>query len=262
MQMIEPGTTMEIVWSAYRSVLSRLGRGSLAYVSAPITSGKLALDGLPRGEVIRRNIETGTALAEEIARGLFVPVVAPMIFDARAHGWTQQSYMTMWLAMIEENVGSIYMTPDWEYSSGCAEEYLRAVNMAHGFGSRWTIWPRRSGGAVVHLHEGLEALVAALHAFQDRGVRAETTASVILGLYAAWRAWHCPDVSADLPKDYNREVVGGVNSDRVLAAIRAAAPILRCVYGWTGELTLSLADGAVRKINAWPEGVVIGEVGD
>lgn len=250
-------TTMEIVWSAYRSVL---GRGRLAYVSSPITSGKRALDGAPRGEVIQQNIAAGTALARDIASRLFVPVVAPTVFDARTQGWTQQSYMTMWLAMIEENVGSIYMTPDWEYSNGCAEEFLRAINMAHGFGSRWDIYPRRSDGSVLHLHEGLEALVAALHVLQERGQRAETLASVALALYAAWRTWHCPEVTADLSRDYNREVVDGVSSDRVLAAIRTAAPLLRRDYGWTGELTVRLTDGAVRKINAWPEGVVVSEV--
>jgi len=41
--------TVEIVWSAYRSVLSKSGR--LSYLSAPITSGQYAVEALQDEDV-------------------------------------------------------------------------------------------------------------------------------------------------------------------------------------------------------------------
>lgn len=251
-----PGT-LEIVWSAYRSVLSR---GRLAYVSAPITSGLLALEGLPRTEVIQRNLAAGNSLARSVADRVSVPVVAPTIFDGNPQRWSQQDYMAMWLRMIEENVGDVYMTPGWNYSNGCAEEYLRAVSLGYGFGSRSDILPRRPDGSVLHLHEGVEGLTEALHAFHDRGQRADALAGVLIGLLAVWRAWRTPEIQRDLPAAFNPVMVDGADSSRVCAAVRAAEPLLRNVYAWGGELKVHLASGPVRELAAWPEGVVVDEV--
>jgi hypothetical protein len=252
-----PGT-IDIVWSAYRSVLSDK---RVAYLSAPITSGRRALDaaatGQARSEVIHENIAAGTNLAREIAKLRAGAIVAPTVFSGHHQGWSQTDYMQMWLGMIEQNVGDVYMSPDWAFSNGCAEEYLKTINLAHGFGTRWDITPRRPDGRVVHLHEGMEALSEALQLMQERKLKSDTLASALIGLYAAHVAWAAPELSCDLPTDYNREVVHGVDRQRVLTVMREITPLLRCGYGWEGHVQLSLAGGAVRTINAWPEGVVL-----
>lgn len=259
--------TIEIVWSAFRSVLA--GK-RLAYLSAPITSGRRAMEaaeaGASKGEIIRTNIEIGTTLAREIAGKCGGPIVAPTVFDGNPQKWSQADYMRMWLGMIEENVGDVYMSPDWAFSNGCAEEYLKAINLAHGFGSRWDIFPRRPDGRIIHLHEGMQDVTEALHLMQERKVKADTLASVLIGLYSAHVAWTTPDVMHDLPTGFNAEVVYGANNCRVAAIMREAAPLLRREYGWVGGCDIHLADGAIRTIQAWPECVVLdvveGETGE
>lgn len=250
--------TIDIVRSAFRSVVSTK---RLAYLSAPITSGKRAMAALDAGiskrEVVRENIAIGNDLARKIASSHNETIIAPTIFDGTPQDWSQSDYMAMWLGMIEENIGDIYMSPDWAYSNGCAEEYLKAINMAYGFGARSSITPRTPTGEILPLHEGLAALSESLHVLQERGKRAETLASVFLGLYAAHIAWTTPDLMHDLPSTYNREVVGSENNGRVTSTVREVTPLLARWYNWKGDVQLCLTDGAIRTISAWPEGVVL-----
>lgn len=250
--------TIEIVWSAYRSVLANK---RLSYLSAPITSGRRAMEaasaGVSKGEIIRTNIEIGTGLAREIASKCGGPIVAPTVFDANVQKWSQADYMQMWLGMIEENIGEIYMSPDWAYSNGCAEEYLKAISMGMGFGKRSDILAKRPDAQVIHLHEGMEEVAKALHVMHDQKIKAVALSSVFLGLYAIHMMWCAPEFSRDeLPKNYNREVMGGLESDRVSRIVRATASLLRHDYGWDGSLSMQSDKGALRTIMAWPEGVV------
>lgn len=252
-----PGT-IEIVWSAYRSVLSDR---RLAYLSAPITSGRRAMEaaaaGASKGEVIRTNIEAGTALAREIAGKSGGPVVAPTIFDGNPQKWSQTDYMQMWLGMIEQNVGEVYMSPDWAFSNGCAEEFLKVISMGMGFGKRSDIIARRPDAKVIHLHEGMEEVAKALHVMHEKKTKADTLSSVFLGLYATHIMWGAPEFSrGELPKDYNREVVDGQDGGRIGRVVREMATLLRQDYGWDGSLSMQSDKGALRTIQAWPEGVV------
>jgi hypothetical protein len=250
--------TIDIVWSAYRSVLSSK---RLSYLSAPITSGKRAMEaaaaGVSKGEIIRTNIEAGTGLAREIAGTCGGPIVAPTIFDANVQKWSQADYMQMWLGMIEENVGDVYMSPDWAFSNGCAEEYLKVINMGMGFGKRSDIIARRPDSKVIHLHDGMEEIVNALHVMHDRKIKADVLASVFLGLYTAYRVWCTHDISRDeLPKHYNPEIMGGIDEWKVRYLVETTARLLRHDYGWNGSLSMQSDKGALRTIMAWPEGVV------
>lgn len=256
-----PGT-IEIVWSAYRSVI---GNRRLAYLSAPITSGRRAMESMgedSKSQVIRENIAAGTTLAREISGRHGWPVVAPTVFNGRAQKWDQADYMQMWLRMIEENVGDVFMSPEWAFSNGCTEEYLKVINLAHGFGSRSDVFPRRPDGRVIPLHEGMEEVSEALHLMQERKIKSETLASVLIGLYSVHVVWTTPDTMQDLSASFNAEVVYGVDGHRVLATMRGAAPLLRHYYGWDGQVNVTFADGAVRKIQAWPEGVVLDLIED
>lgn len=250
--------TVEIVWSAYRSIVCDR---RLSYLSAPITSGKRAIEaassGKQKSEVIKENIAVGTDLARRIASRTGGPIVAPTIFDGQPQGWSQADYMAMWLRMIEENVGDVFMSPDWAFSNGCAEEYLKAVSMAMGFGKRSDILPRRPDAKVIHLHEGMEEVAKALHVMHEQKIKSNTLASVFLGLFANLRTWCAMEIPRDeLPKDYNREIMGGLESNKCHGLVKEMATLLRQDYGWDGTLSMQSDTGALRTITAWPEGVV------
>lgn len=195
----EVKNTIDIVWSAYRSVLSK--EDQLAYVSTAITSGRrlyeaLATEGVSYDElkkrhpkllfeqIIQPNIEFGIATARGVASRLDEPVVAPAIFEARAQRWSQDEYMAMWLHMIEENVGRMIMTPGWEYSNGGAEEFLLAVQMAFGWkGGRVTITCEDPEGKVINATTGTELIGKALLDLHEMKQKSVTLAEVFTNLH-------------------------------------------------------------------------------
>lgn len=261
-------STIEIVWSAYRSVLSKAG--SLAYASTAITSGVRMQDtmdatGLTEEElkanpdffslVIQPNLERAIAISKKIAANADRPVVAPAIFEGRPQRWSQADYMKMWLAMIEENVTQMFMLPGWEYSNGGCEEYLKAINMAYGFGPRHDIVPLNAEGELIPLHQGLEKIAAALVDIHDRGRKAPSLFSTYKGLYAVHAAWKT--IEFDAPASWNGDVRAAEDSTRIRRVHQGMTTLLREDYGWRGDLTLHTACGEVRTFSALPEGLFI-----
>lgn len=264
-------STIDIVWSAYRSILSKAG--SLAYTSTAITSGVLMQDtmdetGLSEAElkaspeffslVIKPNLDRGTAAARVIASTSDRPVVAPSIFEGKAQRWSQADYMKMWLAMIEEHVTKMYMLPGWEYSNGGCEEYLKAVNMAWGFGSRHDILPLTPDGQPVTLHEGMELIAAALEDIHSRGRKADSLAITFDALYGAYYVWVAREISRDdLPKEFNREFMMATDYSRVNKLHGDLDTLLREDYSHLDLRCVNRAVGAVRELTALPEGLLI-----
>jgi len=131
---------LDIVLSAYRSF-----RSPIAYVSMPLTTGRRLYDLLQeRGlkdmrhverselvsQVIEPNIAEGIQFAEKLRKREFPPV-APAVFKAR--DWSQDEYMSLWLQLITEKAREIHMSPNWGFSNGCVEEFVRAMEMQYGF---------------------------------------------------------------------------------------------------------------------------------
>lgn len=269
-------STIEIVWSAYRSVLSKAG--SLAYASTAITSGVLMQDtmddtGFTEDElkanpdffalVIKPNLDRGTQLARQIAATSDRPVVAPAIFEGKPQRWSQTDYMRMWLAMIEEHVTRMHMLPGWEYSNGGCEEYLKAINMAYGFGPRHDIQPVTPEGELIPLHVGMEKIAGAIVDIHDRGRKAPTLFSVFKGLWGAYFTWHCPDLMHDLPTSGVGKVFGAEDGSAVLKIAGSIRTLLEEDYGWDGsQITLSVRAGVVREITATPEGIILPKLVD
>jgi len=261
-------STIDIVWSAYRSVLSKAG--SLAYASTAITSGVLMQDtmdstGWTESElkanpdfyhlVIKPNLDRGTALARKIAAVSDRPVVAPSIFEGKPQRWSQADYMRMWLAMIEEHVTQMFMLPGWEYSNGGCEEYLKAINMAYGFGPRTDIQPLDPDGRLIPLHVGMEKIAAALVNVHDRGRKAPSLFSTFRGLYAAYTAHKLPDFD-DCPRQVNDDVYGAEQCPRHI--VKDIENLLKKEYGWDGQqLALRSSSGEIRELTAMPEGLLI-----
>lgn len=267
--------TIEIVWSAYRSILSKEGR--LAYVSTAITSGQrmweavLALglkdaDELKarypevlRDDVILPNVAAGTGLARQLAAKIDHPVVAPAIFEARKQRWGQDEYMALWLRMIEESVGRIYMAPGWEFSNGGAEEYLHAAQMALWFRSRHDITPIDAQGRLIPIPAAADAIARALFWLEERGAKAPVLAQVYCGLVTILGIWSAPEMCHDLPPKgrYNVEFLQA--SDRMnITTLKEARRLLRLEYGIDSPyLSVSPVDGVPRSSDATPEGIVL-----
>ncbi len=267
--------TVEIVWSAYRSVLSKEGR--LAYVSTAITSGQrmweavLALDlkdadelkakhpDVLRDDVILPNVAAGTGLARQLAAKIDHPVVAPAIFEARKQRWGQDEYMALWLKMIEENVGRIYMAPGWEFSNGGAEEYLHAAQMALGFRSRHDIMPIDAQGRVIPIPTAADAIARALFWLEERGAKAPVLAQAYCGLVTILGVWNAPEMCHDMPANghYNVEFLQASDSMRI-TTLKDARRLLRLEYGIESPyLSVSPVDGVPRSSDATPEGIVL-----
>lgn len=270
-------STIDIVWSAYRSVLPPSGK--LAYASTAITTGRrfydlLAETGLSSMDelkarhpemlfdrIIRPNVDAGTAAARAIAARAGHAVVAPAIFEARRQRWSQDEYMAMWLRMIEENVGTIYLLDGWEFSNGGAEEFLHAMQMAAGFRSRWDIVAQDAAGKPIPLAEGTWQVGKALVLLHDRGYKAPILADAFCALLAVWGIWHSAEMSSELPPKgaYNAEIVWGDGRDLTRFA-RELAPLLKQDYGIIHPYTtINSVDGIPRKNDATPEGIVLRE---
>ena len=261
--------TVEIVWSAYRSVLSH---DQLAYLSTAITSGrrmwaaafsfgfkgpeelKAKAPDVLRDTVILPNIVAGTTAARHIATTTKAPVVAPAIFEARGQRWTQDEYMALWLRMIEENVGTIYMAPDWEYSNGGAEEYLHAVQMALGFRSRFDIVPMSTTGEVILPHTGADLIGKALLWIHERGGRAPVLVQVYRSLVTLLMVHHSPDVMHDLPALANPVIRNGLSNS--VETLGDCKRLIELDYGYSGFHTgIDLVRGIPRSSDATPEDV-------
>jgi len=130
-------SSVHIVISAYRSLLT-----PISYVSMPITTGKLYYEVLEKigsdiskkqiyDLVIKPNGEQGVKFAKEIKTTY--PIVAPAIFEAKQMRWTERQYMYLWYRILEEKAKEIWMSPDWQYSNGCAEEFTRSMKLQWDF---------------------------------------------------------------------------------------------------------------------------------
>lgn len=135
-----------VVLSAYRSFLS-----PVAYVSMPITTGRLCYEVLEKRnvksieelaktdkdavfrDIIAPNIGQGIVFAQGVQKRTDLPVIAPAVFEAKKQRWGQNDYMFLWLNFIQERAAEMHMLDGWAYSNGGCEEFVRAMEMQFGF---------------------------------------------------------------------------------------------------------------------------------
>jgi hypothetical protein len=118
-----------------------VGRAAV-YVSTPITSGRRFVDWSRR-----RNLETDLshpATHKEFVREVLEPnnehartiikklrsIFPQALIDPTAlkdiEGWSQDDYRALWAKVIEQYAGTVVFLDGWEYSNGCAYEFLIA----------------------------------------------------------------------------------------------------------------------------------------
>jgi len=129
--------------STYRTMgLATPRRKGAVYASSPITSGFRLCDvakrlgttpenfriGYPaefRAQVMQPNLHDGVRFGERLRRDGWPLVIVPGEFFAK--GWAQDHYMSLWRQVIVRFARSVAFAAQWQWSNGCVEEFLIAV---------------------------------------------------------------------------------------------------------------------------------------
>lgn len=105
------------------------GASAVVYLSGPITTGKRLLAAIEEGRPLDTVLPENLADMRETAHRLRQQV-PPIVLDPSpltvAH-WSQKHYMLLWRGLIERHAREVRFMPDWEYSRGCAEEFVFAT---------------------------------------------------------------------------------------------------------------------------------------
>jgi hypothetical protein len=91
-------------------------------------------------------------------------VIDPTALDALS-GWTQDDYRVFWGRVIERYVSTVIFADDWQYSNGCAYEFL----VAYRTGAR-AVDERQS---LLTLEEGLQLIISAIIEMKSHDVPTE-----------------------------------------------------------------------------------------
>lgn len=143
--------------------LRSIYQSNLAYLSVPITSGKVLYDELnktlmspstkqfltstapsaqkyaqaPRYKqiiktVISENYLKGKKHLDELLERTDKPVLFPADLVPRGDIWSQEVFQALWLTIISEHCSELHMSKDWEYSNGAVEEFTHAYQLRLG----------------------------------------------------------------------------------------------------------------------------------
>lgn len=138
-----PQPTHEREIEAALEVLAGVVTGRTAvYLSAPITSGKRFSDWHHKQtgdvdpshsnhrdayarEVVEMNRMHARALAWQLRAALPKPLIDPTAVNDLPD-WTQDDYRFLWACVIETYIDMVIFIDSWQYSNGCAYEFLTA----------------------------------------------------------------------------------------------------------------------------------------
>jgi hypothetical protein len=131
---------LDVIDGAIEALARQYGGRRLIYLSTPITTGRRYYDCLRdvdrnlsseqfremhRKFVIDPNIAAARLVRERLAARLNEPVIDPTAIDY-PH-WNQNDYKVLWARVIECLCRAVALVDGWEYSNGCAFEFLIAV---------------------------------------------------------------------------------------------------------------------------------------
>lgn len=184
-----------------RAAFGCMNAENIVFISTPITTGKRLYDymeekGLTPGNVhddyeafikavVQPNIDENIAWAAKWRGRTKGVVIAPSEFEAsRAKGvaWSQDTYMTMWLSIIDQNVTKQVLQPGWAYSDGAAEEYLHVTCMQAGLRPRSDIRTVDTQGRDVSLARGIRIIADAFMDLREKGMKTERLATTLARL--------------------------------------------------------------------------------
>lgn len=165
---------IEILVEVFASLVE--GRSAI-YVSSPLTTGQRAFEWHLRGhgisgpselvsdsfrrDVIEPNREQAARFVRDFRRRTGRVVIDPTAVGDLP-GWTQADYRVLWARVIEEYAETVVFRDGWQYSSGCAYEFLAARSS----GARLV----REDLSLVGVEEGHALLAEAIEESLARGV--------------------------------------------------------------------------------------------
>lgn len=143
-----PRTTQEREIDSLLNVLgSVIVDHSGVYVSTPITSGRRFADWSNgrdldvdlshpetyqefRREVLEPNSRHARKIINKL-RNLFPKALMDPTALKDIDGWVQDDYRVLWAKVIEQYAGTVVFLDGWQYSNGCAYEFLVGNGMPH-----------------------------------------------------------------------------------------------------------------------------------
>ncbi len=133
-----------VVHNAMRVLRSITNFNGLAYVSVPITSGRLLYERLLKHqvsdkpskefmqEIIEDNYSQGYKFVKSLASRLKIPIVFPADMVPVRQEWEQSHFQALWLSIIAEKCTEVHMSPGWEFSNGASEEFTHTMQLSLG----------------------------------------------------------------------------------------------------------------------------------
>ena len=114
----------------------------LAYISVPITSGKiyyeLKLKYPEKGntelikEVIDHNYHLGWKMINAIIKRNKCSVLYPADLTPAHQKWEQEHFQALWLSIIAEKCTELHLCKGWEFSNGGVEEFTHVMQLRLG----------------------------------------------------------------------------------------------------------------------------------
>jgi len=108
----------------------------VAYISSPITTGKLYYEHLFSGNKISTKdlIEDNLNI---VLQGLQkydfkIPHIVPALFCPVHKDWEQLQFMYLWYSIIGEQCTEVRFFDDWYYSTGCIQEFTHSKQLLLG----------------------------------------------------------------------------------------------------------------------------------
>lgn len=151
------------VHNIVRTLRSIHNQGELAYMSMPITSGKILYNELlqtlispesfnlltssassaekykevPKFQeiikkVMNKNYLDGYAFLGDLEKRINKPILFPADLFPRGEKWSQDHFQALWLTLISEKCSELHLCKDWEYSNGAAEEFTHVYQLRLG----------------------------------------------------------------------------------------------------------------------------------
>ena len=157
-----------------KSLYAWLAKKSCMYMSSPMTSGALYLEFESEGPATQSdktliwNVNQANAalLFRKVTRKYpLSDLISPFHFQEQSdsrENWTGDDYLVFWADILINKVHTIYFVDNWEYSCGCAYEFL--IAMKNGIGTRSSQYRE------ITLQQGIGLIHSALQDYGDNGV--------------------------------------------------------------------------------------------
>lgn len=182
--------TQDLLVQAFGSVLDE---SSALYCSTPITTGKRFFDWLDRlgasyreiddatdrereahvREVIEPNVQRAREVVARLRHQANRPVIDPTAIP-HIPGWTQDEWRSFWERVIERYANAVVFVDDWQFSNGCAYEFLVA--------QRKEIPTLAEDGRPLDLDTGISMVADAIADLQRRGAETRSLERTLIEL--------------------------------------------------------------------------------